>query len=76
MEEKINNHNFYIKSRDDFLKKVSKDYCKTCTAMKKAKLNIDYANPLNCECRCERVERILVIASTLDNEIKNFKAND
>ena len=62
----------FIKSRDEFLNVISEAYCKTCNDPGKNELNIDYENPLNCECRCERVEKLLAISYDLDRTIESF----
>ena len=77
MENNMNldNVEFYKNCRDEFLRAVSDEICRTCNKPQKNIKEIDYINPLNCECRCERVEKILVIASNIDTDIKNFINN-
>ena len=62
----------FIKSRDEFLNVISEVNCKTCNDPRKKEFNIDHENPLNCECRCERVEKLLAISYDLDRTIKSF----
>jgi len=62
----------FIKSRDDFLKTVSKVYCKNCHAPRKKKMNINYENPFKCECHCDKVEKLLAISSELELTIKSL----
>lgn len=69
----FSNIQLFENCRDDFLKNISENICKTCTAEQKEKMKIDYINPLKCECHCERVENLLTIASNLDNEVKKLK---
>lgn len=78
MEKNINLNDIklYKDSRDNFLKAISVDICKICTDPQKAKMKIDYVNPLNCECRCERVENLLITVSNLDVEINTFTSNN
>ena len=77
MENNINldNIEFYKNSRDDFLRTVSDKFCRTCNESQKNKKKINYINPLDCECRCERVEKILAIAANIDTDIKKFINN-
>jgi len=70
----FNDIKFYESSRDDFLKNISENICKPCTAKQKEKMKVDYINPLKCGCRCERVENLLIIASNLDSKIKELKS--
>ncbi|MCK5723924.1 MAG: hypothetical protein KAI84_15435 [Gammaproteobacteria bacterium] len=62
----------YQENRDDLLKIVSEKLCISCTDPHKNNKKIDYINPLNCECRCERVDNIIEKASDLDNDIKKI----
>lgn len=62
----LSNINFYKDSRDSLFKAIGNDICMECTEPQKAKMKIDYINPLKCECRCERVKDILTIAEELE----------
>jgi hypothetical protein len=62
----LNNIKFYQDSRDNLFNAIGQDICKECSEPQKAEIKIDYINPLNCECRCERVKDILIIAEELD----------
>ena len=72
MEKKVdpNTVKQYISQRDDILKIVSEDICKICTDPQKNKMAINYEDPLNCECRCNRVNNVLICASNIDSDIK------
>ena len=74
MENSMNldNVEFYKNSRDEFLRTVSDKICRTCDEPQKNKNKIDYINPLKCECRCKRVEKILAIAADIDVDIKKY----
>lgn len=61
-----------IKSRDDFLKFITENYCRTCTDPRKKKVEINYDNPINCGCCCEKVKNLLSISSNLDISIKSL----
>lgn len=60
----------YISQRDHILKVVAEDVCGGCTHPQKDEMEINYKDPLNCECRCTRVNNILVSAANLDKDIK------
>ena len=60
----------YISQRDGILKVVAKDVCGGCTDPQKDEMEINYKDPLSCECRCGRVKNILVSAENLDKDIK------
>ena len=60
----------YISQRDDILKVVAEDVCRGCAHPQKYEMEINYKDPLNCECRCSRVNNILASAANLDKDIK------
>ena len=60
----------YISQRDDILKVVAEDVCGACTDPQKDEMGINYKDPFSCECRCSRVNNILVSAANLDKDIK------
>ena len=68
MEKIVNlkNIQFYQDSRDNLFNAIGQDICKECTDPQKVEIKIDYINPLNCECRCERVKDILKITEELE----------
>ena len=72
MEKKVDSDTIkqYISQRDDILKTVAEDICKICAVPQKIKMVINYSDPLNCECRCSRVNNILISASNIDLDIK------
>ena len=72
MEKKVDPDvlKLYISQRDDILKVVAEDICKGCTDPQKEKIAINYKDPLSCECRCSRVNNILISAANLDLDIK------
>ena len=78
MEKDISPENIrlYITWRDDFLKIISGNICRPCTDPRKQKATLDYENPLNCGCRCDRVESMLITASNLDTDIKNLTSKN
>ena len=60
----------YISQRDEILKVVAEDVCGSCTNPQKDGVEINYKDPLSCECRCGRVDNILNSAANLDLDIK------
>ena len=54
----------------DYLLHQVKKICLRCTDPRKARATLDYDNPLNCGCRCERIDVILYRARKLDNKIR------
>ena len=45
--------------RDKLLNMVSNSICKPCEDERKPLYKLNYENALNCECRCECVDKIL-----------------
>ena len=72
MEKNISPENIkmYISWRDEFLKIIGKKICWECNDPCKDKMAINYEDPLNCECRCDRVNNLITTASVLDADIK------
>ena len=66
----------FVTSRDDFLEIISNRFCKDCNKPQKARININYENPMECGCRCESIETLLTTAIALDAEIKKYSNND
>ena len=69
-----NNIEMYTSWRDDFLKIISQKFCKDCTDSRKNEVLINHEDPLNCECRCHRVENIFTTVSNIDSEIQLLKS--
>ena len=58
--------------RDKLLAVVSEQICIPCTDERKQQYNLDYDSPLNCGCRCERVNAILTNAKKIDEDIETY----
>ena len=59
----------YQKWRDMLIKSAG-NICKECDDPRKERAILDFDNPLNCSCRCHRVEEILSRAAKIDAYIK------
>lgn len=68
----MENIDLYKTWRDKLLAEVSKYICSPCTDKRKKQYNLDYKNPLNCGCRCEHVEIIIMNAKEIDDKIKKY----
>lgn len=77
MEKNVTPENIkmYISWRDEFFKVVTEELCKKCTDPRKDKQTINYDDPLNCKCRCDRVENLLIRAANLDSDIKLYSSS-
>lgn len=62
----------YKSWRDQLLMAVSENICRSCTDERKKLYTINYDNPLECGCRCERVNAILEKAEQIDMDIKKY----
>lgn len=58
----------YRRWRDLLLQQV-KGICMECTDPRKEKAKLDFDNPLNCGCRCERVEGVLTRVEEIDKDL-------
>ena len=78
MEDNITPKNIqmYTSWRDDFLNIIGEETCKECADPRKEGKNINYENPLDCECRCHRVEKMLTAAANIDAEIKQLEKGE
>lgn len=68
------NEQLYISWRDSLLKMIGENICQKCTDPRKKNITINIEDPLNCECRCERVNDVLSSAAKIDHDI-NFRSN-
>lgn len=64
------NYHFVKHCRDTLLEAVSEKKCRPCKDERKKQFKLDYNNPLNCECRCESVDKILSRARNLHEDIE------
>lgn len=71
MAKKINSEDIqlYTSWRDDFLNIVKEQICKECTDPIKDTKIIDCTDPMKCECRCDRVNKLIAAASKIDEDI-------
>ena len=58
--------------RDRLLSAVAERICNPCTDKRKEQYNMNFDNPLECGCRCERVETILAYAEKIDDDIEKY----
>lgn len=63
-------YDVYKTWRDKLLAVVSEKICMPCTDARKEKYTLDYDSPLQCGCRCERVNAILENAKKIDEDIE------
>ena len=68
----MKNNNIYKSWRDKLLLKVSENICMPCTDKRKEQYNINYDNPIDCGCRCDRVNRILENVRFIDEDIERY----
>ena len=61
----------YRSWRDKLLWEIGERICKPCTDPRKEKYAINYGSPLECGCRCKRVNGILDCAGKIDEDIEN-----
>jgi len=66
----MNSIDMYKSWRDTLLSEVSNNICKPCTDKQKEQFNINYDNPLYCDCHCDQVEDILENARIINEGIK------
>ena len=66
----MENYETYQYWRDKLLTEVSNKLCQPCEDPRKEKYALDFENPLNCDCYCERVESILEKAKEIDKDIE------
>lgn len=64
-----NNREQLQRWRDKILHGVAEHVCRPCSDPIKKNAELDYDNPLNCGCHCERVEKILSRAADIDADI-------
>lgn len=62
----------YRSWRDKLLAELSKQICRPCTDERKKYGTLDYDNPLNCDCQCERVGKILKSVRIIDENLKTY----
>lgn len=68
----MKNNDIYKSWRDKLLSLVSKQICIPCTDERKEQYILNYDNPLDCGCRCDRVENILANARKIDEDIEKY----
>jgi len=68
----MDNYKIYQSWRDKLLTVVSNQICQPCEDPRKEIYVLDYENPLNCGCYCERVESILENAKKIDDDLKTY----
>jgi hypothetical protein len=51
---------------------VSEQICRPCVDERKKNLIVDYDNPLECGCRCDRVNNILEHARKINEDMKKY----
>jgi len=64
------NEHLYVSWRDSLLKMIGENICQKYTDPRKKNKSINIKDPLNCECRCERVNDVLSSAAKIDHDIK------
>lgn len=62
----------YADYRDDLLSIIKFRICKRCTDPQKNEKIDDCTDPVNCECRCDRVDSIISSAEQIDSDIKEL----
>lgn len=72
----MKNEDLYKSWRDKLLVLVSEQVCAQCTDERKEKYKINYANPLKCGCRCERVDKILANAQKIEEDIEKLSKSE
>jgi len=60
----------YQSWRDKLLTAISNNICQPCDDPRKEKHALDFKNPLNCGCYCQRVGSILENVKNIENELK------
>ena len=68
--EYMKNIDTYKSWRDKLLSMVSNNICMSCTDKRKEQYNINYENPLLCDCHCHRVENILEHVRNINEELE------
>jgi len=68
----MENYDTYQSWRDKLLTEISNRICQPCEDPRREKYDLNFENPLNCGCSCDRVEIILENAKQIDKELKTY----
>ena len=69
-DKQMENRHIYKIWRDKLLAEVSETICRPCSDERKIHHSLDYENPLNCGCNCDRIEIVLRNVRQIDTQIK------